>query len=646
MKKQLLLLSCIILGSSHIFAQIPYYDAIALSGYLGDNGKGKMVFPDSAKESKEWARILAKYDPDLQSNSTVLVSKVIEEYTGNPFLKEFLPEGRLTSQSESTKLTSRTFLSSIGGVDVTTFTEGLAKFLVERAKEELNIAFFRRFKEDLESPEYQDLRALFPETYRMLLVIGSEFYNYAPYVVTLREAFKKDLTNLLDNLRILFNSSRYTEYFQKHPELLEIFNQAIIIINGLSKGEHPGEILNEIANIDSNAIDTNLHNGIKLLNVFSISVKSTDPDRYWISSESLNLLQGNTLIIFMGLIYQQVADEIYFTGNSGKVSFKDLVPKSPDKIKIELAKYQRFIREFVYKATIVDANIREIVNTNPGDITYKDYHRYFSAVINLFEQVVGIEQILQMEFDLTSKTKQATNTISLVSDIYQDINANNYGSAIFNSAILLDSVLSDNFKYRREIIKYGSFMAAVVNAENGDEISAAIEAIALPPGSASIKRQTISNIALNAYVGVTAGSEYLYDLNNSKGIMAVYSPVGVAFSWGMYRIRDKNEGYNECGAITIFVSLIDIGAVTTYRFSDPESEALPEIKFQNILAPGINIIYGFAGSPVSIGLGGQFGPALRKITGESSEIRNGVNYRIHAFLAVDIPLLNFHNNPR
>jgi len=629
-----------------MMAQNQYYDALKLEKYLADNGQGKLVFNSNSPQIIQWTAILASYDPELSRNPMVQVNQVIARYINNPFLKGYLPEGVSLSVSPKTIFTGAALFSSIGGLDVTTFTEGLARFLVERAKEELNIAFFRRFKEELESPEYEDLRILFPETYRVLRVIDTEFYNYAPYIVALREAFKKDLSNLLDNLTFLFNSPRYATYFNTHPELRDIFNNALIIINGLANGEHPGDILNKIADTGFKAVDPNLHNGIKLLNMFSNSVKSTDPGRYWISTDSLKLLKNNTLIIFMGLIYQQVGDEIYFTGNPDTITFKQRIPDSLDDIRLELNKYHSFIREFIYKATIVDSYIRELKTKNPGDISYQDYHRYFSAAINLFEHISAIGQMLQLQFDLTAITNRVTNYLRLVGDIYQDINAQNYSSAIFNSTILLDSLLADNFKYRAQIIRYGSFMAAVVNAKDAAEVSAAIEAIALPSGSASIKRQTKTNIALNSYVGITSGAEYLDDLSQFKWVAAVYAPLGVAFSWGQYTLDNISGRYNECGAVTLFVSLIDIGAVTAYRFEDPESEPLPEIKFQNIFAPGINVVYGFANSPISFGLGGQLGPALRKISGASAEISSGVNYRIHAFLAVDIPIVNFYSNPR
>ena len=64
--------------------------------------------------------------------------------------------------------------SSVGGLDVTQFADGLTKFLVKRTKEELNIAFFSNFYNVLEKPEFKDLQTVFPQTYRALKIIGNE----------------------------------------------------------------------------------------------------------------------------------------------------------------------------------------------------------------------------------------------------------------------------------------------------------------------------------------------------------------------------------------------------------------------------------------------------------------------------------------
>ncbi len=85
----------------------------------------------------------------------------------NPFLAPMLQSVTAsaafpTIASRLTSLTAKA-TNSLAGVDVTTFTQGLADFLVERAKEELNVAFFERLKIG-SSMHTRNSNTLFPHT--------------------------------------------------------------------------------------------------------------------------------------------------------------------------------------------------------------------------------------------------------------------------------------------------------------------------------------------------------------------------------------------------------------------------------------------------------------------------------------------------
>jgi hypothetical protein len=191
-------------------------------------------------------------------------------------------------------------------------------------------------------------------------------------------------------------------------------------------------------------------------------------------------------------------------------------------------------------------------------------------------------------------------------------------------------------------------MAGVAAAKNSDDVEKAIEAVALPAGSARVKRESICNISLNAYVGVFAGHErmeagYNKVVFNSYGITA---PVGVSFAWGS---RTKKDSTIKNGKIIggksngIFVSLIDIGAVTALRFGDTTTTKLPTIQIKNIIAPGIFYSHGFGKCPLSMNIGVQYGAALRKITASELTLSDKGYVRFGISLLVDIPLLNLYN---
>lgn len=199
--------------------------------------------------------------------------------------------------------------------------------------------------------------------------------------------------------------------------------------------------------------------------------------------------------------------------------------------------------------------------------------------------------------------------------------------------------------------RYGAFMANIVKAKTSEEIAEAIEAGALPAGSSRIKRETRFNVSLNSFVGLHWGDEKLKQPLNSSitpgwgRIYGLSAPIGIAVSKGL----GKSKSY---GSLSLFASVIDIGALASFRFQDDETEELPTVRLQNILAPGVHLVYGIPKTPLSIGYGWQKGPQLRKVNvpdpnnpgGFVNELANG--YRWTVFIAVDIPLLNFYSKTK
>ncbi|HYG15622.1 MAG TPA: hypothetical protein VEC12_07695, partial [Bacteroidia bacterium] len=96
---------------------------------------------------------------------------------------------------------------------------------------------------------------------------------------------------------------------------------------------------------------------------------------------------------------------------------------------------------------------------------------------------------------------------------------------------------------------------------------------------------------------------------------------------------------------TILLSMVDIGAVAAFRFTNDSAEEIPTVQLQDIFSPGIFYSLGFPNSPVSLNIGYQMGPLLRKVTVQSNQY--GQSYsRFSIALCVDIPLLNFYTRSR
>ena len=221
-----------------------------------------------------------------------------------------------------------------------------------------------------------------------------------------------------------------------------------------------------------------------------------------------------------------------------------------------------------------------------------------------------------------------------------------------------DRIQSVSQRSGQLLIKYGAFVSSVAVAKNSDEIANAIEAFALPSGSARIKRVSDFNVSINAYLGLFAGFERIKgaDDNNFKiNTYGITAPLGVAASWG----HRPFYGFGSGGkwSYSVFLSLIDVGTVAAFRFKDTISKSgnevivadkVPTIQLRDIFSPGLFLSAGIPNSPISLNLGAQAGPNLRKITSvsggmsNSKDLANKIYWRYSLSVVVDIPVFNLY----
>lgn len=229
---------------------------------------------------------------------------------------------------------------------------------------------------------------------------------------------------------------------------------------------------------------------------------------------------------------------------------------------------------------------------------------------------------------------------------------------------------------KEEFIKYVSFIIAIINAKDSDDMKKAIRSIALPTGSYSIKRKTRFNISLNAYPGLTVGRELLLGKGAfTKGIASLKStwdgvkwrynagftaPVGLSFNWGCRKkltstTIDKNQeiiqGKKNYKRLTgksfsVFVSVIDLGALVLFRLQDDVSPLPQNVDFGQVFAPGVFGMYGLGKVPLTIFAGVQYSPKLRSVKVDNIVVNDIDAIRFNVGLTIDIPILNLHTKTK
>ncbi len=732
-----------------IFTGIPYYDAISLASCQ------KITIND-------FLEILNYYNGGKQYK---VPDTLLKQFKSNRFLNEILLQkinGNCYNKvTESGKdFVFQKAISSIGGLDVTNYADGIAKFLVGRMKEELSVAFFEKFKETLNNDKYPELKVLFPQTSKNLLTIDKDIYQFSSFINVLRESFIKDLNNGYINIQALLNLQKYKDYFDnKQPEMGSVFTCSFAIINDLSKGKHPGEVLADFNTskiilckpgscADNLKIQNTLRASIQTLQLISSSMRSLSKTNYWVPADSVQMLIGDPVAfkIYLGLLYQEVVNKpIIFDDKVSLTSMLDSLAEHYDSYSGSINRYKEFILAFVDKAQEVNDNITELRAKKKSEIDFNEYYNLFNSSLDLFEQSANFLDLPYVKFNdptIKDRIKNTASKIIYVSrssgELFVDVKTKNYSSAIINTVSILDTLLNfdDAFnkntmekeyisklksftsdtlmnsgtreelgkqiekininvfgsqqlqwasiksafvnnakipekivnsneiqnrileiinlrinyetastkdQVRKYLLKYGSFIANVAQAQNSDDVKNAIESIALPTGSYSVKRNSKFNIALNGYMGFgydwgnpfklnPEGEKIRDDRNLNWNISA---PVGVAISWGICpKTKYKTS-------VTAFLSIIDVGSIANIRINGDSTVLKRTITISDIFSPGLSIILGIPKTPLCFSFGCVYKPQMLFDNKQSEFVGVPGMLRWNASLLVDIPIINF-----
>ncbi len=562
--------------------------------------------PEQDFANKQVLRSIVSYYFD-----TIIVSQaeIKNLLTSNWFLKKYADIFSLVDSSidvsDYKSTATGTGSSALMGLDVTNIADGIAKFLIKRGKQELSIAFFDKFREELK--KFPELIYLFPLSSE--IVQNIENYNYQTLLQELKDAFTKDLLNMPANLLSLRDITQAACAGDTScGKRIDIINKAfkngagfdsrflilpLIAMQEMLDGNNIIEIANNLSGDESVCgKNDDLSGVIQLSAILFESFRTDKSDRsIFINQTSLKTLffSEDMLRIFIGLMYQKYhAMECYKGLTVNTKSFQELLQillNTKDKFYAKLSSFDKINQAYA------------TMKKRAEDATKTDVGSYISVVAASFTMLsnsVNAVAYLVPQNNLPAKLKQLTDNFSIAASICSDIGQRNY-AGIFNTAVKFiteNKVMED--KSKEKLVKYLSFAANLATASNSDEVAQAIETVALPPGSYSVKQRSAVSISFNGYVG------YGWDVNKGHG---VYAPVGFSFSAGL----GKKNG----GAFTLFTSLIDVGGIVSYRLKDGTTDALKqEIRLESIISPSAQVFFSIPRTPVAFGCGWKMTPKL------------------------------------
>jgi hypothetical protein len=624
--------------------QTALHDAILLREYLDAVPYKKTVakFKQDPESRQAIFNILWKYVPKNGKS-------VEDEFFDNPYLSPDNGAALICIPDNFQDISSakdREYLLSTGtpspGMFVTNLADGLAGFLVKRTKQELTAAFFRDFQRKMRDNCY--LKILFPETTQTLEVIGEEIYQFNNYLGALRNSYIQDLNVLPSNLQKGIEQQGWIENTVTQllaKDLLEVGQMLV-------DGNNPQAFLAYLAGDRAAIQDTgarnlvtdtaakrkldNLAGSFKLIHLVSGSLLEKPGSEDWMSRQEIEraLRDRWTLYIYLGLLYQQGAD-IRFSKVNFRDALRDVAGKATtlDRIVTQTALFAENGR------TMRDRFKKLGSNEQRDSANYESYYSLFNSVFRLMEAGVQVRSVL-IPGDTSDFTENHfINDLRQLNNLNLNIRQKQYVLAVGNLTYLLGRLLEGEFneKTKSSFLKYSMFIASVAEADTPEAMQTAIELFAMPPGSSTLKKHAAFSFSLNAYTGPAYGVERLERAGTSN-IVSITAPVGVGLNWGLGKRR---------GSLSFFSPIIDVGAITAYRFNNDNTEQLPALEWSNILAPGAFLVYGCGWDvPVALGFGAQMGPNLRKVNvGGVPDIADR-GWRFQAFLAVDIPIAHFY----
>ncbi|MDX1913358.1 MAG: hypothetical protein SFV22_17825, partial [Saprospiraceae bacterium] len=378
----------------------------------------------------------------------------------------------------------------------------------------------------------------------------------------------------------------------------------------------------------------NMASGLQFLNIVSESFRnpaSNDPQMPWFTAREIReaFKDKDVLRIYLGLLWQRTKN-LQFVDDSGTVNATmGVLMQQADAGAGLVENWRNSIQSL---ADLTQGMQFSLKSSGSSERTVADdFFAYSQSVTDLLQAVNQTGRVmLQRQNDLIP-----TEYIFLMrqcNSLYFNVRQRNFSGAVGNVIYCLNLLKGKTEKDKKAIatlLRYANFMAAIAEANSADEMESAIEAFALPPGSSRMKKTAGRfSVALNAYTGFAWGREYLGGESGAKKIAALSAPLGISASYGL----------GKGGSLGFFVPVIDVGAVTAWRFKDDSAENLPELTWGNILSPGVYIVYDTPGKwPFAIGYGAQIGPGLRKVSEMGLEVEKS-GWRQGFFLSVDIPI--------
>lgn len=634
----------------------PIQDAPTLASYV------RALTTDQATATQNILKLLSQYaghsistkaavDSLIQGNNFLTTLSTLTIAADARDLFDVIPSS-VTATGEQLNLSANNIAGAIG------------TFIANRFKQEIEIAFIQSFKDWINSKKTVIIGALLPETKKVLATYDP--YQYTTFLQALREAFTKDVSNLPPDLQ------KYLADPSADPTILGAVSQkpyyypAVYILKLILEIRNLSSIINEIDSWDGSTdpLIVNMPHGIKeYMTTLSILSKTlTDPSNIVPDSPSsfryLPLVLVKTALLpaninyFLGLFLLKNKAGLqaitFKKADTTQIALYNVINNMDQRKLTTLSSW--FNLEYTCLTSLAGSfgKITTAITTSKP-VNSADEYACVDSVAGAVQHILAFpfaDLNITIDSALLADARTAASLVQLSGELYLDFQDKSYGLVITHIIDILKTadIVHANSNTLTLIERYGNFAVSVVNAKTQQDVVAALETAALPVGSYAVKRNSLFSVELNAYAGVFGGAQTYSQSNLPPGVRmttavgGITAPVGINLGWGAKGGNGKFKGYSN----SLFIPVIDVGAIAAFKLQSDNTSTLPNFTWNNILAPGIYYVHGIKNNVLSYGIGGQYGPELRSISGSSATVTPAA-WSIHFFIAADIPFFNFYS---
>ena len=647
-----------------IFLLIFFPVTVFSQGYLG---KSCYSVINSAKEIYHSYNLDGSITDEARSMLLMELSKLYgskqnpidtEEVTKIILDKKFLnlPIINLLNRKRFSELAENYEVKSSRVAGMTFFINVLGDILMDKVSTAAKSTIFTLFLNTIFSG--QEMQILFPNTSGFFNTLSQYKLKASPRIFA--ESFKSDLQGIPFNIpNIFYQAKGYRDTLKHHPHI-RLFLEANRYYKELKNLRPIYQInnitLNNLYDIiqDTSNTYSELYNSLKLMQYVYFQFLNESSDNSLVSRgflKNVREMRENKVLqdLYLGLICAQnpniefairKANNTIGSGGEkgGSVQF---VQMSPIINLMRRNDSHKVLMNYLYNYAFLDSVTSKISDSiytlreydEPVSEEIKDL--YFDKSIEFMQYALDPSNLYpEGDYD-KSETDLFIDLIKKYKALEKNIENGQNLAALMNTFYIYGEICKSDSSFASiykdvsgNVLNGISIVADLLSAKNDEDIAKIVSDHIFSNTDANAKKESNFSLLLNSYGGIYYGKQFDNVRNNwtrNRGIMA---PIGFELS----------KGFKDFGNLSLFVPLLDLGAIIDFKLSSDSTETVTKLEMDNIISPGLYLTYGFPKIPVSVGGGFQFSPHLSKITLNGNVIEPR-KLRWNLFLAFDLPLL-------